>query len=244
MKILFFAALPRELRVALRTFAHVKPLRDFPFRAFSCRHPSHRITVVETGVGTKSAGRVFNHVLSKISADLIVSLGYGGALNEETSIGDLLWASRVGLIADSTIKERDVPDPLDLFSKISLLVPIRQGTVFTMEKWMKKAEIVHLMPHQVGFSVCDMETFTLADPSIRDDVPFFSIRSVSDRLETELRFHPHAVCDPSGMFSLPRAVRLFLVKPHLLGHAAQLLRNSNTASRSLAGAITSLLRIL
>ncbi len=244
MKVLLFSALPREPATLLGTFDTVKRLKDFPFRTFFCRHPLHEVFVVETGVGTKSAERVFTQVLSKLSPDVAVSLGYCGALREETAVGDLVWASKVALISEGMVEERPVPDPWDLFSKLSLNVPIGRGVIVTTAKWMKKAEIARLVPSEEKLAVCDMETFALAVFSFRNGLPFFSVRSVSDLLATDLRFHPHAVCDPSGMYSLPRAVYHFLRRPHLLAHAAKLGRDSKTASRSLAQAITSLLRIL
>jgi hypothetical protein len=113
-----------------------------------------------------------------------------------------------------------------------------------MATWMRKAEILRMVPGLTGAAVCDMETYRLAAMSVQKSLTFFSIRSISDRLATELLFPPMAVCDGRGFYSPSRAIRFFLPRPHLWGHVGRLALDSKTASRSITLAVASLLKAL
>ena len=176
--------------------------------------------------------------------DAAVSLGYCGALSPDADIGDLVWASSVCLIKSGRSETLSLPDPGGLLGLIQGRLSIRAGTFFTLAGPMKKKEIVRFVPDGTPLPVCDMETFALARHATAAKLPFFAIRSVSDRHDEDIAFDPQAVCDRFGIYKPLLAVRLFLTKPGLLAQAIRLGRTSKVASRSLALALDALLRAL
>ncbi len=244
MRLLILYAVPREFGDAARLLGRRTRLPGLPFRAFRFRHPAHTVLAAETGVGIESAARVFLRIIESEKADAVVSLGYCGALTPAADIGDLVWASQVCLVREGHVERLPLPDPGGLLEAVSGRLPIRTATFFTLAGPMKKREIVPLVLPGAPLPVCDMETFALAQHSAAAGLPFFAIRSVSDRYDEDIPFDPRAVCDRSGTYRPHLAVRLFLTRPGLLPAALKLSRTSKVASRSLAQALDAFLRAL
>ena len=237
-------AVPREFGAAARLLGGKTRLSGLPFRTLRFRHPAHTVLPVETGVGVESAGRVFLRIIESEKVDGAVSIGYCGALTPDADIGDLLWASRVCLVRCGRLETLSLSDPGGLLASLSRSLPIRPAVFFTLPEPMKKREVVPLVPAGTPLPVCDMETFALAQHSAAAGLPFFAIRSVSDRHDEDIPFDPRAVCNASGIYSPYRAARLFISRPGLLPAALRLGRSSKRASRSLAQALDALLKAL
>ncbi len=219
-------------------------IHGLPFRAFCVRHPTHTLTVAETGMGIENATRVFLRMLQAGRFDAAISLGYCGALSHDASVGDLIWASRVCLIEGERIETLILPDERKLLETLCVRLPIRAGTFFTLKGWMKKQELARFVAPDTALPVCEMETFALAEVSLRHKLPFFAVRAVSDAADVDLAFDPQAVCDNAGTYRLTRVLRFFLARPRLLAHALSLRRSSRIASRNLALAASALLQAL
>jgi nucleoside phosphorylase len=219
-------------------------IRDLPFKAFSVRHPTHVLTVAETGLGIESAARVFLRMLQAGAPDAVISLGYCGALSHDAAVGDLIWASNVRLVEGEGVETLVLPDNPRVLEALSLRLPIRAGTFFTLKEWTKKQELVRFVAPDMTLPVCDMETFALARLSLHHNLPFYAVRAVSDGADVDLAFDPREVCDGAGTYRATRALKLFLKRPRLLAHARELRRSSKIASRSLALAARALLQAL
>jgi adenosylhomocysteine nucleosidase len=244
MRLLVLYAMHREIGKAARLLGRRTRLPGLPFRAFRFRHPAHTVLAAETGVGVESAGRVFLRIIEAEKVDAAVSLGYCGALSPDADIGDLVWASRVCLVRNGRLEVLPMSDPDKLLEVVSGSLPIRPGTFFTLAGPMKKREIAPLVPAGTPLPVCDMETFALAQHSAAAGLPFFAVRSVSDRYDEDIAFDPRAVCDRFGTYRPHLAIRLLLSRPGLLPAALRLSKGSRIASRSLAQALDALLRAL
>ena len=119
MKLLLFAAFPREVREAVRPMGRKTRIHGLPFRAFCVRHPSHTLTVAETGLGIENAARVFLRMLQAGRFDAVISLGYCGALSRDASVGDLIWASKIRLIEGERVEALSLPDDRKLLETLS-----------------------------------------------------------------------------------------------------------------------------
>jgi adenosylhomocysteine nucleosidase len=232
------------VKETMRMLGRSERIDGLPFRAFRVRHPSHALTMVETGMGVENAARVLLHLLQTDRPDAVISLGYCGALSPDASVGDVIWASSVCLIEGQKIETLSLPDNGELFEKLSLRFPVRAGTFITMKEWMKKGDIVPFMKPEMMLPVCDMETFGLARLCHSNKLSFLALRAVSDGADTDLLFDPWSVCDRSGIYSAARAMRLFLTRPHLISHAIELYRNSKIASSNLAQAVSALIWLM
>lgn len=228
----------------MRMLGRSERVNGFPFTAFRVSHPSHKLTMVETGMGVGNAARVLLHLLQADVPDAVLSFGYCGALSPEASVGDVVWASNVCLIEGQKFETLSLPDNRELFEKLSSCFPVRTGTFITMKEWMKKRDIAPFVAPGMMLPVCDMETFGLAQLCDSRKLPFLALRAVSDDAGTDLLFDPWSVCDRNGIYSAARATRLFLARPHLISHAIKLQRNAKIASSSLAQAVSALIRLM
>ena len=98
-------------------------IHGLPFRAFCVRHPTHTLTVAETGMGIENATRVFLAMLQASRFDAAISLGYCGALSHDASVGNLIWASRVCLIEGERIETLILPDEQSFWRRFVCVFP-------------------------------------------------------------------------------------------------------------------------
>jgi len=241
MRSAIFSALPHELKQTTKNLKIIKEVRN-PFRIFFAEHPLQEIILVETGMGSHNAEAAFEYVLAKYSPDFIVSMGFGGALYNGAAVGDLIYASKVLLIDEKLEDAIELPDAARIFSRLSGKINMHEGSILTLQKFMKKSEIKQIMP-QMSFPVCDMETFPLARLSMRKGLPFFAIRSITDRADEEIPLELFDVSDESGRCRSSRALRLLLSRPKLIPEVVKLGRNSRIASNSLWCAVRNLVEI-
>ena len=176
--------------------------------------------------------------------DIVLCMGYCGALSPEASTGDVIWASKTCLVEGQRLESLSLPGSPGLFKKLVRCLPVRDGTFITMKEWMKKRDLINLVPPRMTLPVCDMETFALAHLCRGYKLPFYSIRAVTDGAHRDLPFDPRSVCDDKGIYSVTRALKLFAARPHLLLPGIELFRNSKIASRNLSRALAALFEVI
>jgi nucleoside phosphorylase len=242
MRPAIFSAFPHELKQIVKNFKITREVES-PFKIFSAEHPLHEVILVETGMGSHNAEAAFEYVLAKFSPDFVVSAGFGGALYDGAAVGDLIYGSKFFLIDEKVEDTIELSDAARIFSRLSGTVSMREGTILTLQRWMKKSEIKQIVP-RLPLPVCDMETFPLAKLSMRKGLPFFAIRSITDRADEELSLELLDISDESGQYRLSRALRLILSRPKLISEVAKLGRNSRIASNRLWHAVKNLVEIL
>ncbi len=265
MRVAIFSAFPHELKYIFKNFTITKKLKKYPFHIFFTKYSLSEIILVQTGMGTHNAEASLKYILGEYSPNCILSLGFGGALYDGAIVGDLIWASKVFLIPESALEKSgfnflksegidscyawkqcllEIPDAGEIFSKLSDKIVMHEGCILTLEKWMKKSEIKKMLPEELPFPVCDMETYFLADFSINRGLPFFAVRSITDRVDEEIPRELLNVSDETGNYRLSRALRLLLGNPELIPASMKLGRNSNIAAKNLWPVVKSLVEIL
>ena len=244
MKLLLFYAFPQEVREIVRIIIPKKKIDGLPFRAVLLSHPLHEVIMVETGLGVDNAERVFLRIIEEGSAEVVISLGFCGALDAHARLGDVICASKSCLAHEGKLESLSLPDNLDLIGKISPDVSLRPGTFITMKKWERKQDLSTLLTPEMTLPVCDMETYPLARLCESNGISFIAIRAVSDEAHQDLPFDPGSVCGENGIYSPARALSFLLRRPDHLVHSIGLFRNSRIASRSLGRAVSALLHVL
>ncbi|MGD0885531.1 MAG: hypothetical protein ABSA46_11800 [Thermodesulfovibrionales bacterium] len=244
MRIAVFSAFPQELRLIAKNFGATQPSRKCSFTIFSARFACHEILLVQIGIGPRNAESAINYIVKEFSPNYVVSVGFGGALYEGAVIGELTWAPRVLSLKESGMETLEIPDAGTTAGRLTGKISLHEKCVLTLDRWMTKSEIKKILPVGVSPTVCDMETFPLAKFSIQRGLPFFSIRSITDRAHEEVPQELLAVCDESGHYSLLCAFRLIGRKPELIPSIIRLGRNSYRASKNLSLAVRSLIEIL
>jgi nucleoside phosphorylase len=241
VRVAIFSAFPQEIKQIIKNLKAERSFERHPLTTFSARYSSKEIIIVLTGMGKANAERAVEYTVTKYSPDLALSVGFGGALYEGAVIGDVVWGSRVFLIQDDITETLDLPNLKDIVGRLPATFAVREGSILTLAKWMKKADIKKFLPNELSLPVCDMETFFLAKAAMKERLPFFTIRSITDRAGEEIPHDFMSVTDQHGKYKLSRALKLILGKPKLVGDIIRIGRNSSTASIHLWYAVRSVI---
>jgi nucleoside phosphorylase len=256
MRLAIFSAFPHELKCIVKNFKPIKNLRRHPFSTFLAKYLNSEIILVQTGMGTRNAEAALKYTLEEYDPDFILSIGFGGALYDGALIGDLVWASRVILIPEDILNGLrpssynmesyllEIPDTGEIFTKLSGRVNMHKGCILTCERYMKKSEVKKYLSKDISFPVCDMETFFLAKLSIEQRLPFFAVRSITDRSDEEIPSEFLGVTDESGKYKLFRALSLILSKPWLIKDVIRTGRSSGIASTNLWHLVKAIIEIM
>ena len=254
MKIVLFAAFPQELKHLRKSFGSVKKSGECPFPLFIAKQHACEIIAVQTGMSTVNIETACRHIRGKYRPDVVLSVGFCGALYSEARIGDLVWASQCLHFSEG---ETNPPYghavitaiPADagrknFLEKLHGRIRIQEGSFVTLSAWMPKSRLMRAIPRDIPFPVCDRETFYLAKWSYQNRLPFFAVRSVTDRADEDIPQELFRVTDETGHYSFSRALGILIAKPSLIFDSVKLGRNAARASRRLCHAVNALLEIL
>ncbi len=241
-RILLCAPLAREFKYVLGNFPSLK--RWASGDVFSARTASGEVVLLRTGIGTRRSESSLTSLLREFRPDLIVSLGFAGALREGLTAGDLVWASRVFFLSygasrneGTELPEIYLPDARKVADRLAAEISVREGCIVTLEDLVTKPEVRKRLPAEIPPPVCDMETFALAGVAARQGIPFFAVRSVSDISAHEIPAELLDIFDESGKILFFRLFGRVLRKPGLIRDMLHLRRDSERAAKSL-GVIT------
>ncbi|HXX82197.1 MAG TPA: hypothetical protein VEI46_11655 [Thermodesulfovibrionales bacterium] len=239
-----FSAFPHEIGLLVKNLNAARISKTLPFTLFRAPCASGEVIVVQTGMGIRNAETSLDFVIKEYSPHMILSSGFGGALYDNATIGELIWASRVLLVNNAVRDTIDLPDSDHLFNRLSQKLTVRKGSVVTLEQWTKKPEIKRTLPRALPFPVCDMETFPLAKATITRGLPFVAIRSITDLSHEEIPPELLSVSDESGNYRLARSLKVLFGNPSLIPRALSLGKNSAIASQNLWRAVKALMELL
>ena len=197
-----------------------------------------------TGMGRENAEKAVKYIVKEYSPDFALSIGFGGALYGGAVIGEIVWGSRVLLIQEDITETLELSHAVDTIGELPSNLAIREGSILTLEKWMKKTDIKKILSDEFSLPVCDMETFFLAKCAIEKGLPFLAIRSVTDLIDEEIPREFLSVTDEYGRYRFSRALTLILGKPRLLKDIVKIGRNSRVASNNLWRATRSIIETL
>ncbi len=247
-RMLICAAIPREFKYIHRSLFLTDVRRLTTGRAITAQTASLDITLLQTGLGIHNAMSSMESLLTVPPPDLILSLGFGGALHEELAAGDLVSASRIIFLRNEPsgavrpqITDISLPESKKIMDIIGPSISLREGCIVTLEHPMAKSEIRNILPSGISFPVCDMETFVLATIAAERHIPFFAARSISDTSSQKVPQEFFDLIDASGKTSYARLFMSVLKKPGLMKDLFQLGLNSEKAAKSLGGLVKSVL---
>jgi adenosylhomocysteine nucleosidase len=244
MRIAIFSAFPQELKYIIRNFGATRSPQKYPFPIFHATCPPHELLIVQTGMGAANAEAALHFALATFSPDAVLFAGFGGALYSAAKAGDLVWASSVIDLSRGTLTAMEIPDPGGLAEKLSRKITLYKGVVVTLSHRIKKKEITEILPPDLPYAVCDMETYPAAKFSVERGIPFFALRAVTDTLDEEIPPELFTVTDESGKYELSRALGIILSQPHLITAAITLGRNSTMAAKHLCACVKLLIETL
>jgi nucleoside phosphorylase len=253
MKIALFSAFPQELKY-IRKDSFAVP-GDHPFRIHTLKRQGFPIVAVETGMKAGNIQAAFEHVALRYRPDVILSLGFGGALCYRSDIGELVFASRyLFLTHEGPIEfpglslwkagpnRRIVNEPM--LTRLRQNISIKEGSFVTLSAYIEKPKLKRLIPGNLPFPVCDRETMHLAKMSYKQRLPFFAIRAITDRGDEDIPKEFFDVIDNNGNYLTSRALAVLVSRPSLIARAFKLGRHADLAARNLERALDAFIGVL
>jgi adenosylhomocysteine nucleosidase len=216
-------ALARE---ASAFYRHFKPSQSFPTAPCRARLCGP-ILVLESGVGARATDRALAWLPCR--PRMILSAGYCGALQEHLRVGDVVLAKEV---ADTSGGRWPVTWP----------AVSQGGRLLTSPTLAADPDQKRQLGRDHDAVAVDMETAPVARWCAERDIPFASVRAVSDDVRTALT--PRLVALLSGGRVSPLRLLASLARqPRLLGELWRLAQHTRLASARLAVAMDELLTL-
>jgi adenosylhomocysteine nucleosidase len=255
MKIAILGALPRELSYIIRNLGATKRSEGWQSPVHITVAGSSEIMIVQTGMGIARSAAALHDVLDRATPDCIVSVGFAGALYHGASPGDLVRGSRFFLLSSAGEEPGTTPSsfmaselglrqplPGPLSERLSAIAGLREGSIITLERPIKKTILAERIPGELSFPVCDMETYALAGLSLERNVPLLAIRSISDTMNEEIPPELIGVVDEMGQPKLGTLLHAVTTNPALVTDVLRLKRNSESAAQSLGRVVEEMCR--
>jgi adenosylhomocysteine nucleosidase len=207
------------------------------------------VHLVVAGMGPVNAATATRQLLTAGRPDLLVSIGFCGAVTAPAAVGDLVAAARLYLFDQAGPSLRSGPLLVTdtgftphleraLHGMATRLFP---GTFITTPVSIAKSRMVQLLPPGTPAPVLEMESCYVAQIATAEGIPFAGIRAVSDDAAEELGFDITEFTDNNLRLKPTRVLFTVLKRPHLIPQLWRLARNARLAGRSLAIALTALL---
>ena len=239
MKIAIVTAMAEETRAALKAAQLLeKPLLK-KMKIYRARIAGHDIDLIESGMGMFNAGRAAAE-LAVQKPELLISVGFGGAVRPGLAVGDAVMAERVLHWGGKGFEEVAVGffDCNNSIGNLSLTC----GTFISCDVILDKRELRSRLAECVPNPVVEMESAAVARVAATESIPFLGIRVVSDPWNEELGFAIHEFCDESMRIRPARVLATILRRPRIIPQLVRLARNSRIAAASLAGVMERLLQ--
>lgn len=163
-------------------------------KAFVGRWEGYHILLLRTGVGANRANQVFRQAADQFDIVQAVSIGYAGGLDPTLQVGDLLIADQLaypGHAGKLYVDSEMVNQALALSCPEG--VTAYQGGLVTVDEVVSKPVDKLSLGHMFSVMAVDMETYALAVAAKDLDIPFLSVRSVTDTADQELMDCSHLV---------------------------------------------------
>jgi len=211
-KVALVAALEREVKPLVKRWNTVE--REHEGRRFKF-FESGQAVLVCGGIGAEAARRATEAVITLYNPELVMSIGFAGALDPALQVGEIFSPSRV-------IDARD-GSSVEIASGRGALVSA--AAVAGVEEKKKLVQ-------SYGAQAVDMEAAAVARGAQARGVGFLAVKAISD----ESDFHMPAMdrlVGADGQFRTGRFAIVSALRPWLWPRVIQLARNGAKASRAL-----------
>jgi adenosylhomocysteine nucleosidase len=242
---LIVAALPQEVRPFLRR-VRARPRRDLGLPAWDWETAA--AVVALSGMGGAAARRAGATLISRCRPELLVSLGFGGALTPGLAAGDLALGETFWHYNPDTRKLTAGPQPalLPLARLRQILegagLTVATASLVTTTRIIRKqdeGEPLTALPHPV----LDLETIVFAEIAAVQALPFLSLRAITDAAAEEIPEFLRRAADQETI-SVRMALAWLAQDFRRIQDLLRLWRRSRRAAQALSRALAILLPLL
>ena len=216
MRIGMIAALSGELKPLVRGWKK-QPLRGEGLTLWKTSRNRDDLVAVCGGMGAPAAVRSVAAAESFGKLDLLISVGWAGALDRSIRTGQCYRPSRVIDVGTGERFSAAEGDPITLATAIHVA----------------DANEKNRLRQSYGASLVDMEAATIARLALIRDVPFFCFKAVSDASDAELP-DLNDFIDRRGQMRMPSFLSHVALHPRFWRPLWELGRNSAKAAQAMA----------
>ena len=234
------AALPREVRPFLRR-VRAKARRDLGLPAWEWEAGTALVAL--SGMGEAAARRAGETLMGRLRPELLVSVGFGGALTPGLAAGDLVLGESFWHYNPDTRELKAGPQPASPRPLPRLCGALKQaGLAAVIGSLVTTSRIIH-KGRQGGplaglpRPVLDLETIALASIAAAQNLAFLSLRAITDGPAEEIPEFLHTVGDQGATVGVGAALRWLAGDVRRLSDLLALWRRSRAAADKLAGAL-------
>jgi nucleoside phosphorylase len=235
-----FSALEEEIGDYKKTLQLKRLQACREYKAWSGQSSRQECLLVLTGQGKEQAGRTAGWILGHYPVSLVISTGFGGALNEKTKAGDVIVYSRlVQVEMDGQTSARAgaiscSPGP------VTQAMSCRQGPGYriikgngvTIAAVCSTAEAKARLGRELEADVVDMESYWIGQAASQKDIPFLAVRSIFDAVQDDLSLLERI--SVNGKIAPGKVLGQLLAHPSCLGEFTTFYRNYRKAAQNLA----------
>lgn len=244
--IALICALPQEKTPILKRFPGSKKILFPGISAWRFLAGNNSVILIESGMGTARATEAASALLAHARPDMVLSIGFCGAIRPGMSVGDLVLARNQYMLESGAISPGSPPDESLTIGLQQKLSPYgcNAGSFITTATATIKSSIFNFIPYNITLPVLEMESTAIISTCNSAGIPVAALRTVSDTWNEDPAPLINKLFGPDLTMSRSRAAAGLLANPSLLPLAVSLARNAKMAGKSLANALAGILEAL
>ncbi|MHB8067556.1 MAG: phosphorylase family protein [Desulfobaccales bacterium] len=249
MHVVLLAALPLEVRPFLRQ-SRARPLPGRGLPAWEFQVGEGRGGLALTGMGEEAARESARQVLELWQPEIIVSLGFGGALLPGLAPGQLVLGASFGHYDPQTGRLLKVEGPAPPRPLLELSESLESaGLPADIGCFVSTPGIIHKERQGrplrgLTQPVLDLESAAVAAVAAAAGISFLALRVITDSAGEEIPDFLRKDWKPGYGPGLPKALGWLARDPRRLGPMLHLWRRSRLAARQLSQALQVLLPLI
>lgn len=191
MLIGIIAALPAEVEPLIKCFNISNTVTVAGTKFYKAHLMGQELVFAASGIGKVNAACCTQTLILSFTADMVIDFGCAGSLDENIANGDFVVATEakyfemdLHFVSQREIRFCSSKPVVDLFISIlqKMQIPYHVGTIVTCDHFV--ADVAEKMVLRKTFSALavDMESAAIGQVCMRNNVPFASVRIISDSL--------------------------------------------------------------
>lgn len=147
------------------------------------------LIITYTGIGGKNASCTLTTLIENFNISFLISVGYAGGAKEGLNIGDIVVSEDIYIYEKQELESykklsKEVfHSSFILFNKEVIKEKGgKLGSLLTVNKFISSSKEKEELGRNYNVSIIDMETWYIAKIATQNNIPFLSIRSISDRV--------------------------------------------------------------
>ena len=204
------------------------------------------IVLVRTGIGKQRAKEATRQVIEKFQPEVIISLGYAGALTEGMNVGDLLIAKNIiSSESDSPSLEIEGPENSKWLELAKMIPPpgnaqLKVGRLLTVNQVVHTPKAKKELANRFQAEAVEMETLEIFLLARQNNITFISLRGISDAVNHEL-IDSSSFLSKDGEISKLKASCYVLTHPSSIKKVLSLQSHAKIATQNLTDFVSKLL---